>query len=146
MQIWRRFQWPTIWSVICHQVFIRRKMFFIWKFECLCVNWPLLCILFTELFESTLSLQRLNISHNTLSEFNADILSRCKHIVELDLSHNQITILKVNEVWTVNAIITRFHFYSECTFLIDFFFYSQDIGCITQYWNVKCSEQFTVCS
>lgn len=59
--------------------------------------------IFTELFESTLSLQRLNISHNALSEFSADILSRCKHIIELNLSHNQITILKVNEVRELSA-------------------------------------------
>lgn len=51
-----------------------------------------------ESFESTQSLQRLNISHNTLSEFDGGILSSCKQIIELDMSHNQITILKLNEV------------------------------------------------
>lgn len=74
------------------------------KNKCICKKNLHLCQLtcfmsqYTEFFESTISLQRLNISHNALSEFDGGILSRCKHIIELDLSHNQITILKVNEV------------------------------------------------
>lgn len=63
-----------------------------------------LCII-AESFESTHSLQRLNISHNILSEFDGGILSSCKQIIELDVSHNQITILKLNEVINCNPRI-----------------------------------------
>lgn len=70
---------------------------------------------YTELFESTVSLERLNISHNALSEFDGGILSRCKHIIELDLSHNQITILKVNEVIELN---TQHKTHSDCTHMM----------------------------
>lgn len=44
------------------------------------------------------SLKQLNLSHNALSEFDGSTLSQCKQLIELDLSHNEITTLKVNEV------------------------------------------------
>lgn len=62
------------------------------------------------------SLQHLNISHNTLSELDGSILSSCKQIVELDVSHNQIAILKLNEVNKLqsNNCVDCFH---ERTFI-----------------------------
>lgn len=43
-------------------------------------------------------IERLNLSYNALVEFHDEILSRHTHLIELDLSHNQITTLKLNEV------------------------------------------------
>lgn len=51
-----------------------------------------------DFLKSTSLLERLNLSNNALSEFDGAILSHSKQITELDLSHNQITTLKLNEV------------------------------------------------
>lgn len=58
-----------------------------------------------DLFESMHSLRRLNLSHNALLEFDGSTLSQCKQLIELDLSHNQITTLKVNEVYAHDMIL-----------------------------------------
>lgn len=50
------------------------------------------------MFKSTPLLQRLNLSYNSLSDFDSKLLSQCKQLIELNLSHNQITTLKINEV------------------------------------------------
>lgn len=43
-------------------------------------------------------LERLDVSHNMLTEFSGGILSNSKRLIALDVSHNQITTLKLNEV------------------------------------------------
>lgn len=52
----------------------------------------------TDFLKSAKLLERLNLTRNALSEFDGAILSHSKQIIELDLSHNQITTLKLNEV------------------------------------------------
>lgn len=54
----------------------------------------LFCIDFVK---SSHSLERLNVSHNMLTEFSGDILSNNKRLIALDVSHNQITTFKLNE-------------------------------------------------
>lgn len=64
-----------------------------------------LCSLFfPDFVESSYRLERLNVSHNMLTEFNGDILSNCKQLLALDVSHNQIATLKLNEVKADNRL------------------------------------------
>lgn len=55
--------------------------------------------------KSTPLLARLNISRNVLTEFDSEIISSCKQLIALDLSHNQITTLKINEVCVLSLCI-----------------------------------------
>lgn len=52
----------------------------------------------TDFVKSSSELERLDVSHNLLSEFDGDILSNSKRLITLDVSHNQIATLKLNEV------------------------------------------------
>lgn len=64
----------------------------------LCVSDDFFHVYRTDFVKSSSGLERLNVSHNMLSEFDGDILSNNKRLITLDVSHNQIATLKLNEV------------------------------------------------
>lgn len=61
---------------------------------------------FKDFLRSSFELEFLNLSLNALDEFNGEVLTQNKRLIELDVSHNQITTLKLNEVTTRYACNT----------------------------------------
>lgn len=64
-------------------------------------------ILISDFIKSSFALEHLNLSFNALKEFDGAILSQNKRLTELDVSHNQITTLKLNEVTHEIALATE---------------------------------------
>lgn len=69
----------------------------------------------TDFVKSSNSLERLNVSHNMLTEFSGDILSNNKRLIALDVSHNQITTFKLHEVRPHNAFYFYIRFSASAT-------------------------------